>query len=216
MTLEAVWLERKWKQKCEGKAEQVLCRYISYYDPPLWIDYIFLHDIRDIYRRYFLRNIHRDIFNLPLDILNIPEISLVDYKEDIGNYTKYLEKKSKWVGAKIFEDYTGRFRKSDMELQKFRKWLMVFWKFSIWIWWCENFTFGFGWCEIFTFGIAGAKFSHLELDDAKFLHLALADAKFIFNLVRLSSDGHNFFSSALICTSFEVLDSWLPKIRKNI
>ena len=32
-----VWLEIKItrKQKYEGKAEQVLCRYISYYDPPL-------------------------------------------------------------------------------------------------------------------------------------------------------------------------------------
>ena len=34
---EFVWLEIKItrKQKYEGKAEQVLCRYISYYDPPL-------------------------------------------------------------------------------------------------------------------------------------------------------------------------------------
>ena len=51
--------------------------------------YIYLY-IEDI----FLRNIQRDIFNLPLDIVNIPEISVADYKEEIGNYTKYLEKKS--------------------------------------------------------------------------------------------------------------------------
>ena len=31
------------KQKCEGKTEQVLCRYISYYDPPL----VGLHILQD-------------------------------------------------------------------------------------------------------------------------------------------------------------------------
>ena len=38
---EFIWLEIKItrKQKCEGKAEQVLYRYISYYHPPL-VDYI--------------------------------------------------------------------------------------------------------------------------------------------------------------------------------
>ena len=38
---EFVWLEIKImrKQKCEGKAEQVLYGYISYYGPPL-VDYI--------------------------------------------------------------------------------------------------------------------------------------------------------------------------------
>ena len=68
------------KQKCEGKIEQVLCRYISFYDPPLVGLHIYfsLHWFRDIYRRYFLRNIQI--------------ISLVDYKEKIEIYTKYLEK----------------------------------------------------------------------------------------------------------------------------
>ena len=85
---EFVWLEIKItrKQKCGGKPKQVLCRYISYYDPPL-VDCIFsLHWFRDIYRRYFLRNIQI--------------ISLSDYKEKIEIYTKYLEKKSNWVGRK--------------------------------------------------------------------------------------------------------------------
>ena len=54
-----VWLEIKItrKQKYEGKAEQVLCRYISYYDPPLvrlhlWspMDLFSLHWFKDIYR----------------------------------------------------------------------------------------------------------------------------------------------------------------------
>ena len=70
------------KQKYEGKAEQVLCRYISYYDLPLvglhisdlWSLFFTLVQ-RYIYRRYFLRN--------------IPIISLTDYKEKIS-----LEKKS--------------------------------------------------------------------------------------------------------------------------
>ena len=84
------------------KAKLVLCRYISYYPPPsITLHPTFsLHDIKDIYRRYFLRNIQRDIFNLPLDILNIPIISLADYKEKIEIYTKYLEKKSNWAGRK--------------------------------------------------------------------------------------------------------------------
>ena len=34
-----------------------------------------------------------------------------------------------------------------------------------------------------------------------------AAAKFSLNLVHLSSNGHNFFVSFLICTLFEVLDS---------
>ena len=64
------------------KEKQSKCsvEYISYYDPPL-MDYIYgLHWFRDIYRRYFLRNIQI--------------ITLADYKEKIEIYTKYLEKKS--------------------------------------------------------------------------------------------------------------------------
>ena len=41
-------------------------------------------------------------------------------------------------------------------------------------------------------------------------------AKLSFSLVRLSSNGHNFFISAPIHTPFEALDSWLPKIRNDI
>ena len=51
----------------------------------IYITYFSLHWFRDIYRRYFLRN--------------IPIISLADYKEKIEIYTKYLEKKislSRW------------------------------------------------------------------------------------------------------------------------
>ena len=131
--------------------------------------YIYIY----IYRKYFLRNIQRDIFNLPLDILNIPIISVVDYKEKIGNYTKYLEKKSNRVGAKYLKI---TFRKWDMELRKFHKRKRR--------------------CEIF----APEK----------------GDAKFIFNLVQSSSNGQNFFISALICTLFEALDSWLPELRNDI
>ena len=40
-------------------------------------------------------------------------------------------------------------------------------------------------------------------------------AKLSFNLVWLSSNGHNFFISTLICTPFEVLDSWLHKLQKR-
>ena len=35
-------------------------------------------------------------------------------------------------------------------------------------------------------------------------------------VIKLSSNGHNFFILAPIYTSFEALDSWLPKIRNNI
>ena len=37
------------KQKCEGKAEQVLCRYISYYDSPLVGLHIFFYIGSEIY-----------------------------------------------------------------------------------------------------------------------------------------------------------------------
>ena len=39
-------------------------------------------------------------------------------------------------------------------------------------------------------------------------------SKWSFNLVQLSSNGHNFFISTPICTLFEALDSWLPEIWK--
>ena len=35
------------------------------------------------------------------------------------------------------------------------------------------------------------------------------------NLMRLSSNDHNFFISAPIHTPFKVLDSWIPKLRKT-
>ena len=140
----------------------MLCRYISYYDPPPWITFFSLHDIKDIYRRYFLRNIQRDIFYLLLDMLNILKIlkiSLADYKEEIGNYTKYLEKKNitEWVCKYL--KITWRFRKSDMKLQKFRMWIWLVRNFCIWNCWCENFRIWLllvrnfrireRWCEIF-------------------------------------------------------------------
>ena len=37
--------------------------------------------------------------------------------------------------------------------------------------------------------------------------------KLSFSLVRLSSNGHNFFILASICTPFEELDSWLPELQ---
>ena len=40
-------------------------------------------------------------------------------------------------------------------------------------------------------------------------------SKWPFNLVQLSSHGHNFFIPTLICTLFEALDSWLSKLRKK-
>ena len=148
--------------------------------------YFSLHWFRDIYRRYFLRNIQRDIFNLPLEILNIPIIFVADYKDKIGNYTKYLEKKSNWVGAQISEDY--------MKISQVRYGVAKFPQVA---------------CGV-------VKFSLLDLAGAKFSHLPLAVAKFIFSLVQLSSNGHNFFISAPICTPFKALDSWFPDLRKNI
>ena len=49
MASEDVWLERKWKQKFKGKAKQVLCRYISYYDHPLFFYKILEIYIEDIF-----------------------------------------------------------------------------------------------------------------------------------------------------------------------
>ena len=55
-------------------------------------------------------------------------------------------------------------------------------------------------------GFAAAKFSQADF----------VAAKFLLSLVRLSSNGHNFFVSAPIYTLFETLDFRLPKLRKNI
>ena len=124
--------------------------------------YFSLHWFRDIYRRYFLRNIQRDIFYFLLDILNILKISLADYKEEIGNYTKYLEKKNitEWVCKYL--KITWRFRKSDMKLQKFRMWIWLVRNFHIWNCLCENFRIWLllvrnfrireRWCEKFCTG----------------------------------------------------------------
>ena len=109
-------------------------------DPPLFFYISFFTLVQRyiyIYRKYFLRNIQRDIFNLPLDILNIPIISLANYKEKISNYTKYLKKKSNGVSAKYLKI---TFRKWDMELQKFHKRKRR--------------------CEIFASKKSDAKFSH--------------------------------------------------------
>ena len=85
-----------------------------------------------------------------------------------------------------------------MELPKFRKWKRS----------CEIFASGKGdakisqvvdgVAKIFQVAFGVAKFSRLDLAGAKFLHL---------DLVLLSSNGHNFFISAPICTPFEALDS---------
>ena len=89
---------------------------------------------------------------------------------------------------------------------------MVLRKFCKWKWSCENFASGKGVAKILHldlagtnishFDLAGAKILHLNLAGAKFSHLTLAIAKFIFSLVQLSSNGHNFFISAPICTLF--------------
>ena len=52
----------------------------------IYLDYIGSEIYTYIYRIYFLRN--------------IPIISLANYKEKTEIYTKYLEKKSNWVGRK--------------------------------------------------------------------------------------------------------------------
>ena len=76
------------KRNYEGKTEQVLCKIYFFFSS----DYIYYKIFsitlvqRYIQRRYFLGN--------------IPIISLIDYKEKIEIYTKYLEKKSNLVGSK--------------------------------------------------------------------------------------------------------------------
>ena len=115
------------------KAKQVLCRYISYYPPsfiPLHLSFVYYIHQRYIYRRYFLRNIQRDIFNLPLDILNIPEISLADYKERTDNYTKYLKvKRSKRGSVKYLAIIFSHGRQVVRKISHRRK---SVWKFSHW------------------------------------------------------------------------------------
>ena len=101
----------------------MLCRYISSYDPPL-VDYIYFFFTlvqRYIYRRCFLRNSQRDIFNLPLDILNIPIISLDFYKEKNRNLHKISWAKNLTESVTNIWDYTGGFCKFKCNLWKFRK-----------------------------------------------------------------------------------------------
>ena len=52
-----------------------------------------------------------------------------------------------------------------------------------------------------------AKFSQVDFVAAKFSQANFAAAKFSLSLVRLSSNGHNFFVSASIRTPVKVLDS---------
>ena len=94
--------------------------------------YFSLHWFRDIYRRYFLRNIQRDIFNLPLDILNIPMISLADYKEKKEIYTKYLEKKSNWVGCKYLRLHKWILQVQSATCENFASWNCPFRKLNLW------------------------------------------------------------------------------------
>ena len=203
-----------------------------------------LHWFRDIYRRYFLRNIQRDIFNLPLDILNIPIISLVDYKEKIEIYTKYLEKKSNWVSRKYMRLHRWisqvqmQFVKIlQVEIVHFASWICDFatWRwfrnlemisqlgddfvtwFVAWRWFrnlicsCEN---GIWTCEVAH--VCLQVVSQVDFAAMKFSEVDFAAAKFSLSLVRLSSNGHNFFVSAPIYTLFKELDSWLPELKKNI
>ena len=62
----------------------------------------------------------------------------------------------------------------------------------------------------------GAKNFSSEKVSAKIFALGNVNAKFIFNFAQLPSNGHNFFVSAPNCTPFEVLESWIPKIRNDI
>ena len=50
----------------------------------------FLSALQNFFRD-ILRHIERDIFNPSFRYPKYLKISLVDYKEKIGNYTKYLE-----------------------------------------------------------------------------------------------------------------------------
>ena len=89
--------------------------------------------------------------------------------------------------------------------------------FAAWRWFCNmvsqlrrwNFNLRSG-TRVLPGGFAAAK--HL----AKFSQADFAAPKFSLNLVRLSSNGHNFFVSAPIRTLFEALDSWLLELKNNI
>ena len=41
-------------------------------------------------------------------------------------------------------------------------------------------------------------------------------SKWPFNFAQLSSNSHNFFILAPICTAFKALDYWLPELRNDI
>ena len=116
------------------KEKQSKCsvEYISY-NHPLLSNYIYrIYDIfftlvqRYIQRRYFLRN--------------IPIISLIDYKEKIEIYTKYLEKKSNLVGGK----YLSLHRWISQRGSQLRRW---------------SFNLRSG-THVLGGGFAAAKFSH--------------------------------------------------------
>ena len=75
------------KTEFEGKAEQVLCKYISYYKN---LQVFSGKSSESLQKRYFKTYIER-YFNPLFRYPKYLKISLADYKEKIGNYTKYLE-----------------------------------------------------------------------------------------------------------------------------
>ena len=125
-------------------------------------------------------------------------MSIADYKEKIGNYTKYLEIKSNWVGAQISKDYIGRFRKAEKGLRN------------------SSVSQGVDGLVKFLQDTCGvAKFSQHTCGDRKFrkaekgLRNLFQLGAVVFKwpqLLHFSSDLHTVWS----------IDSWLPKLRKDI
>ena len=97
-------------------------------------------------------------------------------------------------------DYTSGFHKYKWNLWKFRK-------LSLWF------------CNLEMISQLDSQLQKWNLNlrsGTRVLASGFVATKFLLNLVQLSSNGHNFFISALICTLFEALDSWLPELRKDI
>ena len=93
----------KYKMRKQGIAKALYFYLLREYTSVLWN---FFGDSElffpAITKRDILRHIQRDNFNLPVNILNILEISLVDYKEKLGYLHKISENKNLTESAKKY------------------------------------------------------------------------------------------------------------------
>ena len=214
------------------KEKQNKCsvKYISYYDHFL----IGLHILPDCFlyigsKIYIEKIFSKKYPNNIFDWLQGKKIEI---------YTKYLEKKSNLVSSKYLRLHRWI---SHVELSIFQVWTLIFqvefvisqlggdsvtWRwFATWFIAWRPFRSQGTFLQAISQPISQLRNEGVELRNGTHVprggvaiakHLAKFSQLISLSFVRLSSNSHNFFVSAPIHVSFEALDFWLPKIRKNI